>query len=114
MTKAFTAPNSNHGPVVFVKGTWIKDTASTTTAQPFLSAEAEIRARRNSTSTTPHERQDARETQGGGGSGGGGGEDCIAPSNIAEVASAREIENGSLRLSLFPSTLLSLSLSLSL
>ena len=79
-----------------------------------MSGEAEIQPWRNSTSTKPHERQDARETQGGGGSGGGGGEDCIAPSNIAEVASAREIENGSLRLSLFPSTLLSLSLSLSL
>ena len=36
----------------------------------------------------------------------------MAPSNIAEVASTRQIENGSLRLSLFPSTLLSLSLSL--
>ena len=76
-----------------------------------MSGEAEIQPWRNSTSTKPHERQDARETQGGGGSG-GGGEDCIAPSNIAEVASAREIENGSLPLSLSLNISLSLSLSL--
>ena len=34
----------------------------------------------------------------------------MAPSNIAEVASAREIENGSLPLSLSPSLFLSLSI----